>query len=268
MLLAFPAGVAVGLALGLTGGGGSVFAVPLLVFGLGLSPQRAVPLSLAAVAAVAAVGAWRAAARGLVELRAGALLALGGMATAPVGVWLSRQVAPHTLLTAFALLSCWVAVRLWRSADEGAVVRADPAPDGEGIALCRLEGARLSLTAPCGAALLAAGLATGVLAGLFGIGGGFLIVPALRWVTRLSIHRAVATSLLVIALVGGAGLASATSTLGDGFPWDLALAFLGGGLAGLWAGQRLAPLLAGPRLQRTFSLAVLAMAVATLAQRW
>ena len=97
-------GTIVGLALGLTGGGGSIFAVPLLIYGLGVAPRQAIGLSLVAVALTAASGVVQAARRGVIEWRAGVIFALAGMAAAPVGVWMGDRVSETATLLAFAVL--------------------------------------------------------------------------------------------------------------------------------------------------------------------
>ena len=215
-LLSLLFGAVVGLSLGLTGGGGSIFAVPLLVYGLAVRPREAVGVSLAAVGATALVGGLRRLARGEVEVRTGLLFAVAGMLGAPAGSWLGRRVPEAVLLALFAGLMVLVAVRMWlkasRRPEEAAAVRATVAPiarrrAGAGLPP-RPEPGGSRLTSRCFAVLVVAGLATGVLSGLFGVGGGFVVVPALVLFTGMGIHRAVATSLLVIALVSASGVAS------------------------------------------------------------
>src|SRR5690606_29227614 len=125
---------------------------------------------------------------------------------------------------------------------------------------CRRDPAgRLALTSRCLVVLLLAGVLTGVLSGLFGVGGGFVVVPALVLLTGLDIRRAVATSLLVIALVGGAGLASHLAA-GRPLSLELAVPFAVGGVAGLAAGtvvgRRLPPVL----LQEGFAAVIVVVA--------
>jgi uncharacterized membrane protein YfcA len=108
--------------------------------------------------------------------------------------------------------------------------------------------------------LTAAGLVTGVLSGLFGVGGGFVIVPALVFVSGLDIHRAVATSLLVIALVSAAGVASYLAA-GRDLPWESTGLFVVGGTAGMGLGTLAAGRISGPGLQKLFAAAMLAVAV-------
>ena len=209
-------GAIVGLALGLTGGGGSVFAIPLLVFGLGMPAHEAVTLSLAAVTVVAIVGSLGAARNHLIEYRAGLIFAVAGTVAAPAGVYIANLLDERTLLIAFGILVVIVATAMWQKArttpGDSHAVRANLSAnylDTSG-APCKFnpDSRRLRLTAPCSMVLSIAGLITGILSGMFGVGGGFIIVPALTVVTQLSIHRAVATSLFVIALIGCSGLFS------------------------------------------------------------
>lgn len=259
-------GVLVGLALGLTGGGGSILAVPLLVYGLGIEPKNAVVLSLAVVgltALLGAVAAWR---QHLLEKRAALIFAAGGVLAAPFGVMLGDQFADNVLILVFAVLMLAVATRMLINAlkhpDEAKVVRGDFATGSEldmGTVCQYSHDGRLRMTAPCGFVLVLLGLLTGALSGLFGVGGGFLIVPALMLVTQMGIHRAVATSLLVITLIGLTGMAS-TFFSARSIDWLLACLFLAGGLGGMLLGRRLAQRLAGPVLQMVFAIIIVAVA--------
>jgi uncharacterized membrane protein YfcA len=114
--------------------------------------------------------------------------------------------------------------------------------------------------------LAATGIGTGLLSGFFGVGGGFVIVPALTFVSRMSIHRAVATSLFVIALVASSA-AGAARVQGHHVSWALAAAFTAGGLAGMGVGRVLAHRLAGPTLQKVFAVGILCVALLVLATR-
>ncbi len=263
--LALVFGLIVGLSLGLTGGGGSLFAVPLLVFGLAMSPSDAVAVSLLAVAAVALVGVLRQWRSGLLVPRGAALMAVGGVISAPLGSWLAGMIPAPALLLAFSVLMAFIAVLMWRTAGRTGVGKELPASAGAdggpaGIA-CRFDpGGRLRLTSRCALGLLLAGVATGILSGLFGVGGGFLVVPALMYATGMGIHRAVSTSLLVIVLVGASGFVAhlAQRPLLD--PSMVAL-FVVGGIAGLEVGGRLARRVSGRRLQRGFAAAIVCVSV-------
>jgi len=258
-------GAVVGFSLGLTGGGGSIFAVPLLVYGLAVRPREAIGISLAAVGATALIGGLRRLARGEVEVRTGLLFAAAGMVGAPAGSWLGSRVPEGLLLVLFAVLMVTVAVRMWVQAErrplEAKAIRATTGiPDDERGPSCRRDpSGQLRLTSRCFAVLVVAGLAAGVLSGLFGVGGGFVIVPSLVLITGMGIHRAVATSLLVIALVSSSGVAS---YLVAGRPLPLALTgvFVVGGVVGMELGTLVGRRLGGPRLQKIFAAAMVAVA--------
>lgn len=264
-------GAVVGFSLGLTGGGGSIFAIPLLVYGLAVRPREAIGISLAAVGATALIGGLRRLARGEVEVRTGLLFAAAGMIGAPAGSWLGGRLPEGILLTMFAALMVAVAVRMWvqaeRRPEETRAVRATPgAPALEPGPSCRRDpSGQLNLTSRCFAVLVLAGLVAGVLSGLFGVGGGFVIVPALVLVTGMGIHQAVATSLLVIALVSASGVAS---HLAAGRPLPLLLTglFVAGGLAGMELGTLAGHRLGGPGLQKLFAAAMVAVAAFILAK--
>ena len=258
-------GVVVGFSLGLTGGGGSILAVPLLVYGLSVPAREAVTISLAAVGLTALVGAaqrWR---LGQVEVRTGLLFAAAGMLGAPVGAWLAGLLAEAVLLSLFAVLMLAVAVRMWRRAGEPA--RAACSDPNAGPSCQRDPEGTLRLTSRCALLLSAVGVMTGVLSGMFGVGGGFVVVPALMMFSGMGIHRAVATSLLVITLVSASGFAS-HMLAGRSCSLELAGLFGVGGVGGMFLGQRLAERISGAALQRTFAVAIVAVGMFILGRSW
>lgn len=262
VLLAVASGTAVGLALGLTGGGGSIFAMPLLIYVLGLPPDRAVPVSLAAVALTALMGAVLAARDDLPIWPAAATFGLGGFIGAPAGIFLARGLDERIIVGGFAALALSVGLLMWwrsyRYPAETTAVRARPA-DKDRTGACRLaDDGKLRFSAPCGAVLSIAGVGTGILSGVFGVGGGFLIVPVLSAVTQMGIHRAVATSLVALSAIGLAGTGGAI--LQGSLAWAVLLPFVAGGAAGMVLGRRLAARLTGPLLQRIFATAILLVA--------
>jgi uncharacterized membrane protein YfcA len=241
--------------------------VPLLVYGLALPARAAVAVSLATVGLTALVGAVERLRAREIEVRVGLIFALAGAAGAPVGQWIGALLPERLLLVLFALLMAIVALRMWRSAsrrpDDARVVRAriEPAPPrGAGPACRRDPSGRLTLTSRCFAEMIIAGLATGMLSGAFGVGGGFLIVPALVFMTQMSIHHAVATSLLVITLVSGAGVASALAS-GAALHLAVGVPFAAGGVTGMLLGTRIGRRLSGPTLQRVFAAAIIGLAL-------
>lgn len=263
LVLSLMFGAIVGLSLGLTGGGGAIFAVPLLVYGLGVPTREAIGISLAAVGATALAGFLTRLNTGQVDLRTGILFALAGMGGAPVGAWVAGFLPESLLLLLFAGLMVIVAVRLWmqstRAAPAGeASGRCEAAADGPSCQ--RDETGALIISSRCAVLLLIVGVIAGVLSGLFGVGGGFVIVPALVLFSRMPIHRAVGTSLMVIALVSVSGIASHLLAGGPIAPGTTAL-FVAGGVGGLLAGQAIGRRLSGPVLQRVFVVAIVAVAI-------
>jgi uncharacterized membrane protein YfcA len=265
-IVAIVCGGAVGLALGLTGGGGSIFAVPLLIYVLGVAPDQAMPISLVAVSVSAIVGGVQSIRRGLAVWQPTIIFALGGVLGAPLGMLAAKRLAEQWIVGGFALLAILVGSLMWRAARvfpaQAAAVRARAYDTGGGPICVLAPDGQLRFTAPCAAALAVIGLGTGFLSGMFGIGGGFLIVPALVLVTRMGVHRAVATSLLIISAIGSSGAISAL--LHGGIVWRVLLPFAAGGALAMVGGRLLAERLAGPRLQEVFAIAILGVGVGML----
>ncbi len=257
-------GSVVGFALGLTGGGGGVFAVPLLVYGLAVAPREAVGISLASVGGTALFGAVPRLARGEVELRTGLVFAVAGMLGAPVGSYLSTLLAEQVLLVMFAIMMLAVAQRMWAKTKNpslpSGVCNTEMSASRDRNACQRDEDGKLRLTSKCARLLVMVGLITGVLAGMFGVGGGFVIVPALVIFSGMAIHQAVATSLFVIVLVSLSGITSHLAN-GNELSFQTTLQFMMGGFSGMWLGGNVAQRLNGPTLQKTFSIAVVLVAI-------
>lgn len=254
-------GAVVGLSLGLTGGGGAIFAVPLLVYGLDVPARESVAISLAAVGTTSFVGFLHRWKLGEVEFRTGLLFAVAGMFGAPVGTWTASLLPEALLLLLFAGLMVIVAIRLWEQASRPVVkIETCPAPNAQDGPTCQRDAAgALILNSRCAVLLLIVGVLTGVLSGVFGVGGGFVIVPALVLFSGMSIHRAVGTSLMVISLVSVSGVASQLWT-GRAISPAVTVLFVIGGIAGLFAGQQIGRRLSGPALQKVFVVAILAVA--------
>lgn len=249
-------GILVGLILGLTGAGGAILAVPLLIFALNWDVARSAPVALVAVAASASLGAAIGLRQGCVRYRAAMVMAAGGALMTPIGLYLAHRAPVAPLALVFSAVLLYVAWRMYRQARPIAALAATERceiPTGARSAPCQLSAAtgRFVWTAPCARALVLSGLATGFLSGLLGVGGGFVIVPALRHTTDLPMHSIVATSLLVVAFVSTfAVLASAVT--GD-LDFSIAWPFAGGALLGMLVGRAIAPRIAGPKLQQGFA---------------
>jgi uncharacterized membrane protein YfcA len=258
-MTAIALGALVGLVLGLTGAGGSIFAVPLLIWGLGWTLPQAVPVALIAVCVGAGFGTVAAWDVRLVRYRAALLMALGAWLMAPFGLRTAKVLDIDTLTLLFALVLVLVGIRMLVQASRAP---ADAQVLRSSVAMCQLDPGtgRFDWTRLGFAAIAGIGLLTGLLAGLLGVGGGFVIVPALRASTDLSMHSAVATSLMAIALISG-GTVAVAAWQGQDIAWLVALPFVAGTVLGMVAGRQLAPRLAGPRLQQGFAVAMLGVAV-------
>jgi uncharacterized membrane protein YfcA len=266
LLLATGFGLIVGLALGLTGGGGSIFAMPMLIYGLSVPPAEAVPISLVAVAMTALVGGLHAIRAQLVVWQPAIIFALGGIVGAPAGLAVAHFLASEWIVGGFAVLALVVGLVMWRRAtahpQQASAVRSEPANERAGPVCVLAPDGKLRFTTPCALLLCLVGLGTGFLSGLFGVGGGFLIVPALVLVTRMGLHGAVGTSLLIISAIGFSGAAGAL--LQGRIDWIILAPFVVGGAAGMIAGRRLAGRIAGPTLQKAFSALIVLVGSAML----
>ena len=260
-MIAVILGIAIGIVLGLTGAGGGILAVPALVFALGWPLAKAAPVALVAVALAAAIGAVEGLRKGLVRYRAAAFMAAIGAALTPLGVRVAAVAPERVLLLAFAAAMLVVSMRMFR---HSSAAHASAAPEGQP---CRIDPrtGRLRWTASVAATLGAIGAGSGFLTGLLGVGGGFLIVPALHRYSEISMQGIVATSLAVIALVSAGAVAAAS--LHSHAP-DLAITapFALGAAAGMFAGRKLAHRLRPAHLQRTFAV-ITALVAAGLVAR-
>ncbi len=254
-------GAGVGAVLALTGAGGAILAVPLLVFGLHMGMAQAGPVGLLAVTLAAIAGAWLGWRADRLRWRAALFMAGTGMLASPVGFWLAHALPERPLTLIFAAVLVLSSVRMWRqaSASQGAHADARPASPA-----CKLDPAtgRLRWTGRCALTLGATGAMAGLLSGLLGVGGGFVLVPVLLLATDLPMAAAMATSMGVIALVSGAGALMAGFS--GHMAWDVAWPFAIGALGGMLAGRAVAGRLSGPRLQQGFALLSMSVAAALL----
>jgi uncharacterized protein len=241
--LGVASGTLVGFSLGLVGGGGSILAVPLLIYLVGVSdPHMAIGTSAIAVAANAAANLVNHARAGNVKWRCAAVFAVAGIAGAFLGSTLGKLMDGEKLLALFTVIMMVVGALMLKRRSGG------------GEASVRLDKENLPK-------LLISGLATGALSGFFGIGGGFLIVPALIFATGMPILYAVGSSLVAVTAFG---LTTAANYALSGFvDWSLAGLFILGGIIGGLIGTRSANSLADRKgaLNTVFAALVFAVAI-------
>ncbi len=262
-MLASVLGIVTGLILGLTGAGGGILAVPALVIGLGHDMTQATPVALLAVGAAALVGALDGLRHNLVRYRAALVMAVCGALTSRAGIALAHALPEQWLRATFALVMMGVALRMLNLFGRKTTASRQAA----GLP-CRLDPAtaRLRWTPACALTLAAIGAVTGLLAGMLGVGGGFVIVPALRRFSDIGIQAIIGTSLMLVSLVS---LAAAWNGLSRGttLPAD-AWVFCAAAIGGMLLGRALASRLSGPFLQRLFALLALGVALLMLARAW
>jgi uncharacterized protein len=236
--------VLVGLTLGMLGGGGSILTVPLLVYVAGLDAKAAIATSLLVVGVTSAVGAVSHARAGRVQWRTGLIFGAAGMVGAYAGGRVAHYIPGEVLLLAFAAMMIATSVAMLRGRRE---VDAGKVHDQLPVARVLLDG-----------------VVVGLVTGLVGAGGGFLVVPALALLGGLSMPVAVGTSLVVIAIKSLGGLAGYLATVS--IDWGLALAVTAAAVAGALLGGRLAGRIAPDHLRQAFGWFVLVMGTVIVAQ--
>ena len=231
--LAWLGALAIGLSLGLLGSGGSILTVPVLVYLLGQDEKTAIAGSLFIVGAIAAAGGLQFSARRLVSWRSVLLFGLPGMAGTYGGAWLGGRVSGTLQLTVFATVLLLAATLMFRPP----ALTQEPTP----------TRAPWKITLD--------GLAVGLLTGFVGVGGGFLIVPALVLLGGLSMHLAVGTSLVIIALKSFTGFYKylhVLDQLGLGLDWQVLWTVAGVGIAGSFVGRFIGGRVSQGALRRVF----------------
>ena len=240
MITALLLGALVGVVMGLTGAGGGILAVPLLIFGMPLTGMHltvaeAGPIGLLAVGISAAVGALLGLKAKIVRYRAALLVASSGILMAPLGVWLAHRLDTRLMSVLFAVVLGWVA---YKTLSEIGGRHGKLKSERLTTPCIRDDtSSRFIWTSRCAGALSLSGAITGILSGLLGVGGGFVMVPALQRYTDLATRSVVATSLAVISLVSLTGVAASISA--GYFDWEVALPFATGSVAGLGLGSML-----------------------------
>ena len=204
LTLALALGLTVGILLGLLGGGGSILAVPILVYALGFPLPEAIPTSLLVIGVASAVGVISKVRARLIEWRLAAIFAATGVLGTLAGTALGKHLPETAVMIGFAIVMILAGARMLRS------------PDNPGTA-CRTSNSGINWRR-CAPRSIPTGFGVGVLTGLFGVGGGFLIIPALVLLLGIEMSVAVGTSLVVIVANSAAGLIAQADGLGGNWP--------------------------------------------------
>jgi uncharacterized membrane protein YfcA len=244
-------GVFVGILMGLTGAGGGILSVPLLIFAFHMPIAEAGPIALTAIALSAGIGAIIGLNAKVLRYKAAMFMAIFGLILSPLGLWVAQR-APNTpMLLMFSGVLIYVAGKMF--------VQATQTLSGKAPALTKPPPCQLDLsigkliwTVPCARSLMLAGACAGFLSGLLGVGGGFIIVPALKKFTDLPMKAIVATSLGVLAIVSAGG--ATVSLISGTLDYSIAAPFALGSLLGLLIGKVLEKNISGPRVQQIFSV--------------
>jgi uncharacterized membrane protein YfcA len=226
----------VGLSLGLLGSGGSIVTLPVLVYVARVPAHQAVGMSLVIVGATSAVGSLVNLRRGAFDLRTGAFFAVTGIVGAFFGAKFTHMVSARVLLLCFGGLMSIVGLRM--------LLGSQNAPPGRQCRPLRC---------------LVAGVAVGLLTGFLGVGGGFVILPALVLFAGLEMKAAIGTSLAVIAVNSFAGLVGQLHYVQ--FDWPITLGFLGAALAGMAGGSAVASRISSQALRRAFAASIIVLGV-------
>lgn len=248
MILGLALAALIGLSLGMLGGGGSILTVPIFVYVLGFEPKEAIAMSLAVVGATSLFGAaghWRS---GNVNLRVAVIFGVVAMAGTYAGARLAVFFSGAAQLTLFALVMLLAAIFMFRDSTPRAATGIPPAPDVPMPLLL----------------IIVEGLAVGVLTGLVGVGGGFLIVPALVLLGKVPMKQAIGTSLLVIAMKSFAGFLGYLDQVE--VQWGFMTGFTAVAVVGILAGTWLVRFVPQHTLKRAFAVFLLVMGAFILYQ--
>ncbi|OBB13658.1 permease [Mycobacteriaceae bacterium 1482268.1] len=238
----------IGVLLGLMGGGGSILAVPALVYGIGLDVEQAIPISLIVVATASAVGVLPKVKAGQVQWRLAGIFAAAGIPATILGSAIGRHLPESALLIGFALVMVVAGIRML--ADQGNTGTA-----------CEVRTGQVNWRR-CAPRSIGAGLLVGLLTGLFGVGGGFLIIPALVVVLGVEMSTAIGTSLLIVTVNSVAGVIAHLHTIS--IDWSITSSFVVAAMGASLVAGLFGAKVNTARLQRWFAYLVFAVAAFVL----
>ncbi len=252
LILSLAGALVIGITLGLMGSGGSILTLPLLVYLLGREGDIAFAESLAIVGGIAAFGVIPHARKGLVEWRTALLFGIPSMAGAFGGAYIGGWMNDTLQLILFAGIMLAASIFMFRKSKAKAE-----------------ETSETPATRPIPVLVVLQGAAVGVITGIVGVGGGFLIVPALVLLARIPIHRAVATSLLVIAANSAVAFTRYSIGLSDEglhVDWGIIATFIAVGAMGTFVGKALGGRISQAGLRRVFAVFLVVMGIVIIAK--
>jgi len=248
--LALALGAVIGGLLGLLGGGGSILAVPALVYVLGLGVEQAIPISLMVIGIASAAGAAPKVRARQVQWRLAGIFAAAGIPATFAGAAIGRHLSQRAIMVGFAAV---MVIAGWRMLSESADTGTACQVGNQGINWRR-----------CAPRSILSGIAVGLLTGLFGVGGGFLIIPALVLMLGVEMAIAVCTSLLVIVANSAVGLISHLPSIS--INWSVTVAFVATAIVGSLIAGHFGTKLDTSRLQHWFAYLVFAVAAYVLVE--
>lgn len=263
LLLALGLGSLIGLILGLTGAGGGVLAVPVLVLGLGWSMAQSSTIALVAVGSAACIGMVRGFKQGFVRFRAAILISAVGVIVVPLGQWLARELPERWLSLIFSCVMLIVAARMFGAALHNQNSREEDGFFQEKNHLINNKTGRIVWNATSLVLLSLIGFVSGVTTGMLGVGGGFIIVPALMKFSNISMSGIVATSLMVITVVSSGAVMSALISGNMVFTVE-ALLFVSGAVGGMLLAGQFAQRIPAKQIHQGFALLMILISMVLL----
>ncbi|ACT47721.1 sulfite exporter TauE/SafE family protein [Methylotenera mobilis] len=234
-LVAILSGLAIGFLMSITGAGGAILSLPVLMFIMNVSLKEAVPIALLAIFVAAGAAVVIGLKQGVVRYKAATLLAVMGVITAPVGVYVAHQLTALWLQLLFVVLLFFVGIQALLSSRNTTLMQDNLYPNKAIPCEVNPVNAKLFWTASCTRKLLLTGTIAGFLSGLLGVGGGFIVIPILQKVSNIEYRMVVATSLAMTALVALSGVI--TYAIYSTIEWKIAFPFVVATLIGSMLGK-------------------------------
>lgn len=248
-LIAIVIGVVTGVLIGGLGGGGGILVIPALIYSLGMSPQEATTASLVVVAFTTGITTLSQSRSGNVQWRLGIWVGVVGLPGAWAGTRINTGISPEALLIGLAVLMIGAAIVMFVKT----LASEKPTNNAEGTDVSQVRWGRQRLLR-----IVGVGLVTGFLTGLFGVGGGFVIIPALVAVLGVSIHQAIATSVFIAAANSVSALAGRIGSVA--VDWRIVIPLAVAAVLAALAGKAVAQRLPRSTLQRMFAVLLVIVA--------